>query len=470
MENKSFDQEKASLDEKLIAENGQESILGKMRKISKPVGTVLGFLMLGYGLWTLNKYIKNYDNQEKQPGEASFSIGDAKVDLENWDHMKLEQVDSPIPIESKYLRQMITQQMPIFEREKQGKSMVADEAYFEEFVAEQLSDPVIKELIGDKDLSDISAKEWVGIAAAISIDNLKYDKTTQEKLDSADPEVRNSAGANLAETTDKMSVDQMLAKNADATCRHYATCTKEVFQVLKEKYPEKLLNVFMTRASSYNIDHTWNIVIEVTGPKSAEMSYIDSSAGEWSFEKTFVDDQDFIQLLFNLKESGTIEEDTLFSMAAEYLQKNPDNTKIERFVLTNVPNDLFEKMQIQKMCQVYLSRVTAENKNENTPKVLAALAEIYCDPENFNRTDNWYDQATAVSIMSKSLGYTEVPIPENPEDFYDQKMQDRLASGYSFDDVKSEYEKDIDRIARAKDWAAKHNKLGVWWRKGDLPE
>ena len=462
MENK-FENQTQIDDEKLPVE--RETLLEKMRRIKGPIGGVTLFLMLGVGLWTLSRHLRNYHaDQEKAPGEASFTVGDAKVKMESWQEIDLKSTDSPIPPTSKYLREMIEQQMPIFDREKNGESMIADEVAFEQWLIMALNDPKVIAMIGEKENGQISAKQWVELAAAVTINSLQFDKESQANLESSDQNIVDAASAHLQETTDKMSADEMLAKKASATCRHYATCAREIFNVFKTQHPEILSNIYMTRASSYNISHSWNMVIEVTGPDSAEISFIDPSAGEWSWEKTFVKNQDFIQLLFNLKESGVIEPTTLYSLAREYLQKNPDQTKLENFLLSNEPDNAKERAEMTKIGEQYLSQFSADKKSPQMGEAMARVVQLYCDPENFSRSENWHDQATAVSIMSRNLGFGEIATPGTPEAFYDQKFEDRIVSGVPISEAMAQYEKDLKKVEEIRAWAIKHNKTGVWWQ------
>lgn len=276
---------------------------------------------------------KNMHERAKLVPSMEAEAGDAKLMFVNWEQFSGKPSPHKIQVESKTLQRIIGTYKANFKGEENGKPLLQDADTFDIWMMSQAGRADIMELASVEDIHTLTPTQAVELAVAVAIKNLDYDLAT-------DMDVKNQvedAGTSIRLGTGMHHIDEIEKKHMPVECTELTAASVENFNALKRHHPE-LANTYMQRLGDTEMAHAFPDIIQVTGPREAEISVIDvtlpdkhKDKDKW-FSRLFPD-EDFLQLLNGLSEAKVISLKENIHLARDYMaEKKSDSYQESKYV------------------------------------------------------------------------------------------------------------------------------------------
>lgn len=298
------------------------------------------------------------------------------------------------------LQQIINTQEPVMGKTGLLPIKIKDPEFFAEWVNTQTQRPDLRNAVGIEYGKEPTAEQLVKLSAAILIANQTYE----EPLESLDESVE------AIKRVYALPIDEILKKKIPIQCEGYSAATLAVFNEIKKAYPETLKNTNMVTQSAIEAGHVWNLVLNVTSPQDASLSFLDASGDDPDYKDGKNIKLSPVELIEGLHKKGLIDAKTFYSLALQYEQSGKMTTNELREVLHD---EIYLHSQTDpykvptsahaKLAEAFIARPDAEiGYKGNVDKEFIFwqqkfLYNYYIDPNASDRPSDWYEKAQKIA-------------------------------------------------------------------------
>lgn len=412
-----------------------EPWMARLHRVWGKVGPLIGFTLLAAGAWGIKKFVDEVDESMFGTATETMTLDDAKVTYTDFKTLPESPPKEPIKPTASGLRRIINEDYRLLGIETKNQNLVSSPENFKLWIEGETANPDVLAQAGISEIGAATSKDLVEIAVAIVAKNLSFDEGTLEAEKSTDVDQALAADEQLQRTVDTEPVDKILMNHIPVVCRHYSTCVKEVFKVLKGLYPEKLTNVYVKRSISYSMSHSWNIVLFVDKPDAATAAFIDPTLLDnpdyGSIEtKMRQSEENFLGLIESFQSTGVLSGDERYDLASKFL--NSDKSRLldlEQFIQRNQPKS---DHQSKVFLNLLLKLRDGEGYAGSEPIFwLNTYKDVLTSPYFLSRPADWREKSeeSAKQILELNSGRNGdlvERIPGTPEEYF-SLLKDMMA-------------------------------------------
>lgn len=361
------DSQKKIETKKTAAEKESKSLPSLLRKVfNTRIGRVL-FLSLGLLMFAGDQRPSRIEIEKsfsREKSRVEFVLqNQSKLIFANWNQLSWDAVAEREQIDysqQEFINRIIDMHDPILDDMGLYPITVSNPESFNRFIREQLRDPEILTALKLDNTENLKPKNIVELSVAIVAKNLSYSKDVK-----------------ALEMTAREPVDKLLTESLPAECSNYAVATEAVFKTLKSDFfADKLKNVYVGTVTSSFLygkpTHVFNKVTLITGPKTAEIAFIDPTAMDVDWGAEYLVRQDFLDLLHEWRDNGKIDNVEYVSLKYEYLLSRdlPSEQEWEF-----IRDDFFmrETDRVDENVLRFIKRFIKKTKNKDQRKAAAII-------------------------------------------------------------------------------------------------